>query len=65
VHLLVVTNASDSATELDWDALAPLRNNAKTGTSILGATGSGPFLLTWGEPLSLAPWHFQVYRLEE
>ena len=65
VHLLVVTNASDSATELDWDALAPLRNNAKTGTSILGSTGSGPFLLTWGEPLSLAPWHFQVYRLEE
>ena len=64
-HLLVLTNASDEPAELDWNQVTPLRHRAKDCTSVLGSSGDGPFTLHWGVPLTLQPWHFQVYRLDD
>lgn len=63
--LLVLTNASDEADQLDWSRLEPLRNGAEDLTSVLGTSGDGPAALNWGDPLILRPWHFQVYLLED
>ena len=64
-HLLVLTNASDEPAELDWIQVAPLRHRAEDCTSVLGSSGDGPVTLEWGAPLTLQPWHFQVYRLDD
>ena len=64
-HLLVLTNASDEPAQLDWNQVAPLRHQAKDCTSVLDSSGDGPATLEWGSPLTLQPWHFQVYRLDE
>ena len=63
-RLLILSNASDEPAEVDWSALAPLQEGATKGQTILGATGSGAQRFLWGAPLTLAPWHFAVYRLE-
>ena len=63
-HLLILTNASDKSTDLDWSQVDPLRNGAKTCTSMLGESGDGPNHLDWGAPLELKPWHFQVYLMK-
>ena len=64
-HLMVLTNASDDPDTLDWNQVQPFRKNARRCTSVLGTTGDGPTSLEWGAELQLAPWHFQVYRLEK
>ncbi|MGB0170677.1 MAG: alpha-amylase family glycosyl hydrolase [Flavobacteriales bacterium] len=64
-HLLVLTNASDEPAELDWNQVAPLRHRAEECTSVLGSSGDGPSTLQWGAPLTLQPWHFQVYQLDD
>ena len=63
-RLLILSNASDEPAEVDWSALAPLQKGATKGQTILGATGSGAQRFLWGAPLTLAPWHFAAYRLE-
>ena len=64
-HLLVLTNASDEPAELNWSQLAPLRRNAEECRSILGAAGDGPAALEWGDSVTLKPWHFAVYRIDD
>ena len=64
-HLLVLTNASDEPAQLDWNQVAPLRHQAKGCISVLDSSGDGPATLEWGSPLTLQPWHFQVYRLDD
>ena len=64
-HLLVLTNASDEAAELDWSQLAPLRRNAEECRSVLGSAGDGPAALEWGDSVTLKPWHFAVYRIDD
>ena len=64
-HLLILTNASDEPAELDWNQVTPLRRQAEECTSVLGSSGDGPTTLEWGAPLTLRPWHFQVYQLDD
>jgi len=64
-HLLVLTNASAQPADLDWDQMAPLRNGAEKCSSLLGISGDGPSSIEWGAPLTLEPWHFQVYLIED
>lgn len=62
-HLLVLTNAAAETAELDWGTLAPLRHGAHALRSVMGSAGDGPEKLSWGEAMTLDPWHFQVYLL--